>query len=115
MAEEREVEADVVADDHRVADEFLERRQDGPDAGCLVDDRVGQAGEHGDLGRDGAPRVDERLERAEELAAADLDRTDLGDLVVVAVATGGFEVDHTERDIAQWRAEFIERTLQHRG
>ena len=86
VAEEGEVEADVVTDDHRVADEFVERGQDRSDPWSLVHERVGQPGQHRDLRRDRPTWVDERLERAEELAAADLDGADLGDLVVGAVA-----------------------------
>ena len=114
VTQEREVEADVVADDHRVADELVERGEDGSDPWRLVNDRVGQPGEHRDLRRDRPTWVDERLERAEELAAAHLDGADLGDLVVGAVAAGGLEVDHAERHIAQRGAEFIERTLLYR-
>ena len=111
VTKEGEVEADVVADDHRVADELLQRREHRADPRRLVDDGVGQAGEHGDLRRDRPAGVDQRLEGAEELAAADLDGADLGDLVVVAVAAGGLEVEDAERDIAQRGAELVERTL----
>ena len=41
--------------------------------------RVGDAGEHGDERRDRRARVDQGLELAEHLAAAHLDRADLGD------------------------------------
>ncbi len=111
MAEEREVEADVVADDDRVADELVERRQHRTDPGCLVDDGVGQSGQHRDLRRDRPARVDEGLERAEELTATDLDRADLGDLVIGPVPTGRLEIEDTERHVTQRRPEFIERTL----
>ena len=68
-------------------------------------------GEHRDLRRDRPARVDERLERAEALAAADLDRADLGDHVVVAVAAGGLEVEDAERDVGERRAEVVEAAL----
>ena len=74
--------------------------------------RLGDAGEHGDLGRDGHARVDERLERAEALAAADLDRADLGDRAAAsALAPGGLEVDDAERDLGERGAEVVERAL----
>ena len=74
--------------------------------------RLGDAGEHGDLGRDGRTRVDEGLERAEALAAAQLDRADLGDGARRRRAAGGLEVDHAERDVVQRRAEVVEAALR---
>ena len=68
------------------------------------DERVGEPGEHADPGWDRTARVDERLERRQALAAADLDDTDLGDHVVVAVAAGGLEVEHAERRLGQRNA-----------
>ena len=111
MAEEGEVEADVVADDHRVADELEQRWQYRTDARRRSDERVGQAGEERDLGWYGSARVDQGLERSEEVAAPNLDGADLGDLVVGPVAAGRLEIEHAERDIAQRGAQFIERAL----
>ncbi len=88
-----------------------QRRQHRADARRRTDEGIGQPGEQRDLGRDGSAGVDERLERPEELAAAYLDGTDLGDLVVGSMAARGFEVEHAERDIAQRGAQFVERTL----
>ena len=79
--------------------------------GAGRDERVGEAGEHRDLRRDRPARVDERLERAEELAAADLHRADLGDRVVGAVAARRLEVEHAERDVGERRAEVVEAAL----
>ena len=110
-AEEADVEADVVADDHRVADEVDQRSEHRFDAGRVGHEHVGQAGEHRDLRGDRPPRIHEGLEGSEELAATHLDRTDLGDHVVVAVAAGGLEVDDAERHIVQRRAEVVERPL----
>ena len=111
VAQERHVEPDVVTDEDRAAEELEQRRQHGLDARRRRDQRVGEAGEHGDLRRDRPPRVDQRLERAEELAASDLDRADLGDRVVRAVAAGGLEVEHAERHVGQRRAEVVEAAL----
>ena len=79
--------------------------------GAGGDERVGEPGQHRDLRRDGPARVDERLERAEELAAADLDRADLGDRVVGAVAAGRLEVEDAERDVGERRPEVVEAAL----
>ena len=65
----------------------------------------------GDLRRDRPARVDEGLERAEALAAADLDRADLGDRVVDPVAARRLEVEHAERDVGERRAEVVEAAL----
>ena len=48
---------------------------------------------------------------AEHLAAAHLDRADLGDARVDGLAAGGLEVDHHEGDVTQGRAEVIEGEL----
>ena len=65
----------------------------------------GDAGEFDDLRRDASAGVDERGQLAEHLAAAHLDRADLGDGVdVVAVAARAaarrLEVDDDERGVA---------------
>ncbi len=96
-AQEREVEPHVVADEHRRPGEVEQRGEHGLDARRRGDDGIGEAGEQRDPGRDRAARVDERLERAEALAAAHLDRTDLGDHVVVAVPARGLEIEDAER------------------
>ncbi len=58
--------------------------------------------EHRDEGGDGLAGVDERLELAQNLAAAHLDGADLGDPGARAVGgAGGLQVDHAERDVAQ--------------
>ncbi len=66
-------------DDHRARAELVERGEHRLDARGRDHHRLRDAGEDGDLGRDGHARVHQRLERAEALAAADLDRADLGD------------------------------------
>ncbi len=110
-AQEGDVEADVVPDQHGVARELEQRRQDRLDPRRRGDQGVGEPGEDGDDRRDRPARVDERLERAEALAAADLDGADLGDRVVGAVAAGRLQVEHAERDVGQRRAEVVEAAL----
>ena len=78
--EEADVERRVVRHEHGVAGELEERRQDAVDARGVGDHAVGDAGEDGDERRDRLGRVDQRLELAEHLAAAHLDRADLGDV-----------------------------------
>ena len=94
--QESEVEADVVADDHGVADELLQRGEDGVDARRGCDHAVGDPGQQGDGRWDGATWIDQRGEGAEEFAAADLDRTDLGDAVAIGGSASGFQVDDDE-------------------
>ena len=79
--------------------------------GRVCHENVGQAGQHRDLRRNRPSGIDEGLERAETLAAAHFDRTDLGDHVLVAIPAGGLEVDDAERDVVQWDAELVERPL----
>ena len=52
-----------------------------------------------------AARVDQGVERAEALAAPDLDRADLADAVVVGRAARGLEVEDAERDVDQRRPD----------
>ena len=110
-AEKAHVEAHVVAHDHGVTDEFDERRQHCTDTRCVRDQHVGQPGEHGDLRWDRPAGVHQSLERAETLPTLHLDGADFGDLVLVAVAARGLEVDDAEHDIVQGRAEFVEGAL----
>ena len=60
------------------------------------DQRRGDPGEGDDLRRDAGAGVDERRELADPLAAAHLDRPDLGDRVALGGAAGGLEVEHDE-------------------
>ena len=46
--------------------------------------------------------------RAEPLAAAELDRADLGDAAVGRGAAGGLEVQHAERDLVERGAQVVE-------
>ena len=113
--EEADVEAHVVPDHHRAADELEEGGQHLVDRGRRQHHGLGDAGEHGDLGRDGQARVDEGLEGAEALAAAQLHRADLGDRAVGRRAAGGLEVDHDEGDVVQRGAEVVEGPLPGNG
>ena len=63
---------------------------------------------NGGIGRAG---VDQGGELAHLLAAADLDRADLGDPVAVRRTAGGLQVQHHERDVAQGSAELGEAQL----
>ena len=101
-------------DQHGVARELQQRRQHGLDPRRRRHQRVGEAGEHGDHRWDRPARVDEGLERAEALAATDLDGPDLGDGVAGPVATRRLQVEHAERDVGQRRAEVVEAALHWR-
>ena len=110
--EEADVEAHVVADDHGVADE-LEQASGSTvsmrGAGITIASVMPVSTViSGGIGRAG---VDERLERAEALAAADLDRADLGDAARLRRAAGGLEVDDAERDVEERGAQIVEAAL----
>ena len=103
-AQEADVESRVVGDEHCAAGEFEERGQHRFDLRRVADHRRGDAGEFDDLRRNASAGVDKRGQLAEHLAAAHLDRADLGDgvdVVTVAVraAAGRLEVDDDERRV----------------
>ncbi len=77
--EEGEVEAHVVADHHRLAEELEEGGQSGLDGGGLDHHGLGDAGEHGDEGGDLAVRVHQGVELTVGLAAVKAEGADLGD------------------------------------
>lgn len=105
------VEPNVVTNDHAVSTKLEQAGKGGLDARCRHDHGVGDSGEDCDQWRNCPARVDQGLECAEALAAADLDRTDFGDDVGVSIAACGFQVDDAERDVAQWCSQVVERTL----
>jgi hypothetical protein len=54
---------------------------------------VGDPGQPGDVGGDGAPRIDEWLPLREDLVIAKFNSANLGDTVSVRPAAGCFDVD----------------------
>ena len=69
--QEREVEPRVVSDEDRASGELEERGEDGFDRRLPTHEEVIDAGQVRDEGRDRLLGIDERLERAESLAALD--------------------------------------------
>ena len=78
--QEGEVEAGVVRDEDRTSSELDERGQDRLDRRFPPHQEVVDAGQVRDERRDRRAGIDERLERAEALSAADPNGADLGDL-----------------------------------
>ena len=109
-AQEAHVERRVVRHDHRALGEGQERRQHLAERGRVGDHLIGDPGQHRDQRRDRGPGIDQGLELAEHLAAADLDRAELGDHVGLGAA-GGLQVDHAERHLRQVGAQILERCL----
>ena len=85
--------------------------QHRPAAAAPGHHRGGDAGERDDVGRQPGARVDQRGQLADPLAAAHLDRADLGDRVGAGGAAGGLQVEHDEGDLAQRGAELVEGEL----
>ena len=100
-----------MADDDGVARELEQARQHLVDARRRQHHGFGDAGEDGDLGRDGHARVDERLQGAQALAAPQLDRPHLGDGPVGRRPTRGLHVDDAERRLAERHPQVFERPL----
>lgn len=113
--QEPDVERRVVGDDDAAAGELEERRQHRADARRPGHHVVGDARQHRDERRDGRARAHQGVELADHLAAADLHRPDLGDLVAVGAAAGGLEVDHDERGGDQRHADLVQRALDGHG
>ncbi len=109
--QETDIEAGVVGDDDRVADEVKERWQNRFDRRRRKHHRLGDAREDRDERGDRATRVHERLEGAEAFAAAVLHGTDLGDPIGFGVASSRLEVEDAERDVGEWRSDVDERLL----
>ena len=95
-------------------DELPEGRQDLADAWRVDDHRRRDPGEHGDARGHRNAWVDEGLELAEHLAAADLDGADLRDLLGARLAAGRLEVEDDERHLVQRRPELVEAELHGR-
>ena len=60
-------------------------------------------------------RIDQALELAEHLATADLDGTELSDVVAVRAAARRLEIDHDEGHPRLKGAEVVERPLDRPG
>jgi hypothetical protein len=114
-AEEPGVERGVVRHEHRAREELQQRRQHGRERRRAADHGGGDAGERDDVRRHPGARIHERGQLADPLAAAHLHRPDLGDGVARVRATGGLQVEHHERDLAQRGAELVEGELRRRG
>ena len=113
--EEGDVERRVVGHQDAAAGELEEGRQHRLERGSAGHHDVGDAGQHRDERRDRRSRVDQGLELPEHLAAAYLDRPDLGDPGVGRGAAGGLQVDDDERDLEQRRAQLVQRGLHGAG
>lgn len=111
QVEVAEVVAHVVAYQHGAGRELDQGWQHRLDTWSLDHHRLGNAGEHGDGGRNEEPGVDHGLERTEALAATNFDGTDLSDAAVLCAAAGGLDVNDAERDVAERRTQVIKRAL----
>ena len=93
------IEACVVRDERilplpRPHEEF---RYGFVEVGRVCNGLIRNAGQLGDLGRDGLVRIDVGLERVTDLALDHAHRGNFGDLLVRRVETGRLEVEHDER------------------
>jgi hypothetical protein len=104
---ERDVEAHVVADQHRAPDELLERRQHPSEPRRARDEGVVDARQPGGAGGDRPTGLDQGLERADALAAPELHRAHFGDGVGRRGRAGGLEVDHAESHVVQRRRRCV--------
>ncbi len=111
--EEAHVETDVVANDDTAADEVEKGGEHLIDGWSVDDHHLGDAGDNGDLRRNSATRIHHCLERPNDFAPADFDRSDFGDLIGLGAAAGRFEVENAERCLGQRYAETVQRLLQH--
>jgi hypothetical protein len=100
-----------VGHEHGAAEELQHRGQHRRQPRRSGDHRGGDAGERHDVRRQPGARVDQRGQLAEQLATAHLDRADLGDRIGARRTTGGLQVEHHEGDLAQRRAQLVEREL----
>jgi len=95
--EERPVEAHVVGDDVAPPYKVEQPRHDALDARLPCDHLAGDPGELGDLEWHGHERVDERVERRNDLRPPHDRGRDLDDMVAIAVVPGRLDVD--DRDL----------------
>ena len=112
VLEEADVERSVVSHEHAALGELEELRQHLLDPGSAGHHRVGDAREDRDERRDRLARVHQGLELAQNLAATDLHRADLGDHRPAGRGPAGrLEVHDAEGDVAQRPAELVEAAL----
>ena len=114
--QEREVEPRVVRHEDAAAGELGERGEDPLDRRRAGHDEVVDPGEVRDLARDRHTGVHEGLEHAGALAAAELDRADLGDPAIGRRPAGRLQVDDHELDLGQGDGIFerrLERLSEH--
>ena len=91
--EKRAVEARVVRDDVAPSEEVEQPRHDTLDGRLTADRVVRDAGQLGDLERNGHEWVDERVERRKDLWSALDGGCDLDDVVAVAVVASRLDVE----------------------
>ena len=112
-SQETHVERCVVGDQDASLRELEELGEDLLDRWRTGHHRVGDPGEHRNERRDRLVGVDQRLELAQHLATADLDRANLRDhRAVLGGPSGGLEVDDAERDVLQSPTELVEAALR---
>jgi hypothetical protein len=103
--EEERVEAEVVADEHRVAHELEQGGQDLLDGRGEPEKRLADPGQPHDERRDGTLRVDQRLERPEAFPTPVLRGSDFDDAVLARCGARRLQVDHDEGDLGEGSAE----------
>ena len=109
VLEEPDVKGRVVGDQNTTSRELEEAGEHLGDAWGADDHLVGYAGQHRDERGDVLVGVDQGLELTQDLAAAHLDGTELGDPGAASGrATGRLEVDNAERQIRQRSPQLIE-------
>ena len=79
--------------------------------GCIAQHCIGDSRQHGNERRDWNTRVNQSLELADDLTAANFNRANLGDSGVARGSAGCFKVDDNKRDIGQRSAEVVESCL----
>ena len=105
--QESDIESCVVCHQDGATGELQEHRQHRRDRRSIAHHRGGDPGEFDDLRRDISLRVHQRGEFTDDLPAAHLDRTDLGDRVTGSVRgrpsprSGGLQVDDDEGRVMQ--------------
>ena len=106
LFDEAEVEADVVADDQRVADEVQQLVGCLLRARCALDVLVGDAVHL--VADDRSPGIHERRPAVDDLGALDLDRGDLDEVRHLGVGAGRLGVDDDELALGIGRRREIE-------